>query len=57
MDIDYKDAWERYMRFVNMGGKKTFVELCEVAGIKTPFEDGALKEIALATEKWLNEQK
>lgn len=57
MDVDYKDAWERYMRFVNMGGKKTFVELCEVAGIKTPFENGALKEIALATEKWLNEQK
>ncbi len=57
MDVDYKDAWERYMKFVNMGGKKTFVELCEVAGIKTPFEDGALKEIALATEKWLDEQK
>ena len=57
MNVDYKDAWERYMRFVREGGKKTFVELCEVAGIKTPFEDGALKEIALATEKWLNEQK
>lgn len=57
MNVDYKDAWERYMRFVNEGGKKTFVELCEVADIKTPFEDGALKEIALATENWLNEQK
>ena len=57
MNVDYKDAWERYMRFVREGGKKTFVELCDVAGIKTPFEDGALKEIALATEKWLNEQK
>ena len=57
MNVDYKDAWERYMRFVREGGKKTFVELCKVAGIKTPFEDGALKEIALATEKWLNEQK
>ncbi len=54
---DYKDAWERYMKFVNEGGKKTFVELCEVADIKTPFEDGALKAIALATEKWLDEQK
>ena len=46
MDKDYKDAWNRYMRFVNEGGKKTFVELCKVADIKTPFEDGALKEIA-----------
>ncbi|MBR5322750.1 MAG: M3 family oligoendopeptidase [Clostridia bacterium] len=57
MMTDYKDAWDRYMKFVNEGGKKTFVELCKVADIKTPFEDGALKEIALATESWLNEQK
>lgn len=53
MMTDYKDAWERYMKFVNEGGKKTFVELCAVAGIKTPFENGALKEIATATETWL----
>lgn len=53
MMTDYNDAWERYMKFVNEGGKKTFVELCAVAGIKTPFEDGALKEIATATEKCL----
>ena len=57
MITDYKDAWERYMKFVNEGGKKTFVELCHVAGIKTPFDRGALKEIATQTEKWLDEQK
>ncbi|MBQ4116336.1 MAG: M3 family oligoendopeptidase [Clostridia bacterium] len=57
MMTDYKDAWERYMKFVNEGGKKTFVELCAVAGIKTPFENGALKEIATATETWLEKQK
>jgi len=57
MMTNYKDAWNRYMKFVKEGGKKTFVQLCEVAGIKTPFENGALKEIALATEKWLDEQK
>ena len=53
MMTNYKDAWDRYMRFVNEGGKKTFVELCKVADIKTPFEDGALKEIATATENCL----
>lgn len=46
MTTDYKDAWNRYIRFVNEGGKKTFVELCATAGIKTPFEDGALKDIS-----------
>lgn len=40
---NYKDAWERYYKFVCEGGKKTFVGLCEIAGIEVPFEDGALK--------------
>lgn len=43
---DYADAWERYYKFVLEGGKKTFVGLCEGAGIKIPFENGALKGIA-----------
>ncbi len=43
---DYKDAWERYYKFVCEGGKKTFVGLCGVADIEVPFEDGALKSIA-----------
>ena len=46
MRKDYKDAWERYLRFVRVGGKKTFVGLCETAGIAVPFEDGALKTVA-----------
>lgn len=51
---NYKDAWQRYMNFVKCGGKKTYVELCEVAKIKTPFEQGALKEIADNANNWLN---
>ena len=43
---DYGDAWKRYFRFVSEGGKKTFVDLCRVADIRVPFEDGALDEIA-----------
>ncbi len=53
---DYTDAWNRYMKFVNEGGKKTFTELCKVANIKTPFEDGVLKQIATDTENWLQSQ-
>ncbi len=50
---NYKDAWERYMRFVKRGGKNTFVELCTIAGIEVPFENGALKSVADAAAKWL----
>lgn len=54
---DYKDAWRRYNAFVSEGGRKTFVELCRVAGIKTPFEDGSLKDIASVAKAWLDERK
>lgn len=50
---DYADAWERYYRFVCEGGKKTFVELCRTAGIKVPFEDGALGQIAAGAVEYL----
>lgn len=50
---DYKDAWERYMKFVAEGGKKTFTELCAVAGIESPFEDGALESAARTAAGWL----
>lgn len=54
---DYKAAWNNYMAFVKEGGKKTFVELCETASMKTPFETGVLKNICDTTEKWLAEQE
>ncbi len=50
---DYANAWEKYMRFVREGGKKTFVELCETAGVAVPFEDGALKDICGTAADWL----
>lgn len=50
---DWNEAWERYLRFVRQGGKKTFVGLCETAGIMVPFEDGALKNVAAEALKYL----
>ena len=43
---DRKDAWERYNKLVDCTGKKTFIELCEVAGIKDPFTEGSLKQVS-----------
>lgn len=51
---DYADAWERYMRFVRQGGKKTFVELCETADVEVPFRDGSLKQICERAAHWLD---
>ena len=41
------------MKFVAEGGKKTFTELCAVAGIESPFEDGALESAARTAAGWL----
>ncbi len=51
---DRADAWERYKRFVNLAGTRTFVELVEAAGLYTPFGDEALKNVAEEARKWLD---
>ena len=51
---DRTDAWERYMRFVDAGGSKTFVELCHDSGIKVPYEPGCVREIGSEISQWLH---
>ena len=53
---DYPSAWSRYLRFVEQGGKQTFVELCRTAGFITPFEEGCLKQITATVTEWLNKR-
>ncbi|MFQ9149554.1 MAG: M3 family oligoendopeptidase, partial [Eubacteriales bacterium] len=50
---DWNDAWKHYYKFVEQGGKQTFTGLCRTAGIKVPFEDGALKDIAEGAVRYL----
>lgn len=54
MQKSHDEAWERYMRLVKRGGTQTFNELVETAGLKSPFDGEALKEIAQTAEKWLD---
>ena len=54
MQDSYKDAWKHYMKLVKKAGTQTFTELVETAGLKSPFDENALKEVAKKAEKWLN---
>ena len=54
---DYRDAFARYVRFLSQGGEKVFTELLEEAGLKSPFREGALREVAAESEALLNELK
>ena len=53
MQDSYKEAWKRYMKLVKKAGTQTFTELIETAGLKSPFDEKALKEVAKKAEKWL----
>ena len=51
---DYKDAWQRYLRFVSFGGQQSFKELCAAAGIDDPFGEHALNGVARTANAWLD---
>ena len=46
MQKDEKDAFRRYYELVKCGGRKTFRELIQVAGLDDPFGEAALKTTA-----------
>ncbi|MCR5136282.1 MAG: hypothetical protein K6C12_04165, partial [Oscillospiraceae bacterium] len=51
----YDDAFARYLHLSRQGGEKLWTELLQEAGFRTPFEPGALKELAEKVEEMLNE--
>ena len=51
---DRPDAWQRYLRFVDAGGTKTFRELVDAAGLKLPYAPGCIREIGQAISGWLD---
>jgi M3 family oligoendopeptidase len=52
---DYDDAFNRYVRFLSQGGEKVFPELIAEAKLVSPFEDGALANVAKEVEKLIIE--
>ena len=56
MQKDFDEAWTRYMKLVRKAGTQTFTELIETAGLKSPFNEDALREVAEAAEECLRSQ-
>lgn len=54
---DYDSAFARYVRLLSQGGEKVFTDLLEEAGLRSPFEEGALKTLAQETESLLEKLK
>ena len=51
---DWKSAFDKYLKFVDGAGTKTFEELVKSAGLALPYEEGCLKETADTVAAWLN---
>jgi len=47
-------TWEDYLHLCSIGGTKTFTELVKEAGLKVPFEDGCLNDVADRMKKELD---
>lgn len=54
---DYDDALNRYFEHAKRGGQYAFNKLVLLAGLKSPFELGALKEVAETSIKIIEELK
>jgi oligoendopeptidase F len=52
---DYSAAFDKYVHFLRHGGELIFTDLIAEAGLNSPFENGALKDIATEVETLLNE--
>lgn len=51
MDRDYKDAWERYLKFCKLSVSDFYIPELKAAGLDSPFEDGCIKHIVEEMEK------
>ncbi len=52
---DYPDAFARYVTFLKQGGEQHFAALLREAGLQSPFEEGALRQLAQEAEPLLAE--
>lgn len=53
MGKNWPETWNKYLRFIRSGGTKSFLELVEAAGLKSPMDEECLKEIGGFLENWL----
>lgn len=50
---DYDKAFANYLKFLEFGGTKNFVELLKECGLKSPFEEESFRDVVATCEKIL----
>lgn len=54
---DPKEAWRRYLAFVDLGGTATFEQAVRSAGLSLPYDDGCMGAVAKEIAAWLKENR
>lgn len=54
MQDDFKGSWDDYLKLCQAGGSLSFLKLVDLAGLKSPFSEGTLDNVALNIEAWLD---
>ncbi len=52
---NHTDAWDDYVRLCKAGGSKSFLDLVKLANLKSPFDDGCVKETVEEIKKHLDQ--
>ena len=47
-------AWADYLRLCKAGGSLSFLQLVELAGLRSPFEDGCLESVVGEIKAWID---
>lgn len=47
-------AWKDYVKLCKAGGSRSFLELVQLAGLKSPFEDGCIESVLQEVTQFLN---
>lgn len=53
MDEDYKEAWKSYLKLCNLSASDFYTNMLKEVGLKIPFEDGCMKDMADKLQKKL----
>ena len=51
MDQDYKAAWQSYLKLCGLSASDFYVNMLKEVGLKLPFEEGCMKDMADKLEK------
>ena len=56
MQEDKESAWNDYMKLCKAGGSMSFLDLVNLANIKSPFDPKVFEEVATKINNWLSER-